>query len=104
MAIRSVSDLVYTLIARLPIIFIVAAFGWFLMQGAVKLEEYSWGSEFFVSNAATDNRPPQVGPSDADILSDALATGDVAQMEAALDQVERAQSARGGAASGVRIG
>jgi hypothetical protein len=104
MAVRSVSDLMYTLIARLPIIAIVVVSAWILMQGAVKLEEYSWGTEFFVSNAATDNRPPGLGASDADVLANALATGDVAQMEAALDQVERAQAARHGGSASVGIG
>lgn len=94
MAVRSSSDFVYWLIGRLPLIAIVLAVGWILVQGLVHLEMYSFGTEFFVGNNETDNVMP-MPRSDEDILSEALASGNVADMEAALDEVEARHSAAG---------
>jgi hypothetical protein len=101
MAVRSVSDVIYVIIARLPLLAIAAGAVWMVMQGLVSLEMYSFGTEFFVGNDMTANQLPGAGAvRDEEILSDALASGDVEQMIAALDRVERAHAARAAAVVG----
>jgi hypothetical protein len=101
MAVRSVSDVIYVIIARLPLLALAAGALWMVMQGLVHLEMYSFGTEFFVGNDMTANQLPGAGAaSDEEILSDALASGDVEQMIAALDRVERAHAARPAALAG----
>lgn len=94
MAVRTTSDLFYWLIGRLPLIAIVVAVAWVLVQGLVHLEMYTPGTEFFVGNHETDNVMP-MPRSDEDILMEALGSGDVAAMEAALNEVEQRQAAAG---------
>lgn len=93
MRVRTASDLVYTLIAWLPIIAVAIGVFWVLGSGLEQLETISFGSEFFVGNDETTNLPPSIGPSNEQVLMDALATGDTEQMSAALDQVESRQQA-----------
>ena len=93
MRVRTPSDALYYVIARLPIILVVFGALWVLGAGAQQLEMISFGSEFFVGNHESSNLPPAIGPSDEDILTDALNSGDVDRMSAALEQVEVRQTA-----------
>ncbi len=106
MAVRSLSDVVYVLIARLPLLLLLVAIAWVLLGGLVQLEAYSFGTEYFIGNDETANRLPGIGGggSDADVLMSALESGDVERMEAALAHVEEAQSARTGASTPVAAG
>ncbi|MCB0880191.1 MAG: hypothetical protein KDC46_14555 [Thermoleophilia bacterium] len=89
MAIRSASDAFYVILARLPLILLFAGVMWVLLNGLIHLEAYSFGTEYFMGNDETTNQLPGLGgPSDSQVLSDALASGDVDQMEAALNRVE----------------
>ena len=105
MAVRSASDAVYVILARLPLILLFAGVMWVLLNGLVHLEAYSFGTEYFIGNDETANRLPGVGGgSEADVLMSALESGDVQRMEAALANVEAAQSAQTGAAASVAAG
>ncbi len=96
MAIRSVSDVFYTLIARLPLLAVIAGVVWVLMTGMAGLERVSNGTEFFVGNDETSNVLPSAGGgSDEQVLTDALASGDTGQMLSALDRVDASQRQRG---------
>jgi hypothetical protein len=96
MAIRSASDALYTLIARLPLYALLVAVAWVLLTGMAGLERVSLGTEWFVGNDETTNMIEiPGGASDADLLSDALASGDVARMEQALSDLDARQQARG---------
>ncbi|MCW2925035.1 MAG: hypothetical protein JWM98_2439 [Thermoleophilia bacterium] len=91
MRIRSASDVVYTAIAWLPLLAVVIGVAWVLMFGVLHLEKRSFGSEFFIGNDQSTNLPETLGPSNEDILADALASGDTTRMSQALDQVEARQ-------------
>lgn len=89
MAVRSASDVIYVVIGRLPLIALAVGVLWVAMQGLTHLELYSFGTEYLVSNSSSTNALPTIGgPSATDVLERALASGDTAQMAAALDQVE----------------
>lgn len=93
MAIRTPFDLLAWTIGRLPLIAIAIGVAWIAMQGLTHLEMYSFGTEFLVSNDATDNVMP-MPRSDEDLLMDALASGNLDDMEAALEQVEERNERR----------
>jgi hypothetical protein len=102
MAIRSASDVVYTLIARLPLLLVLAGVVWVMLAGLERLEMYSFGTEFFIGNHETDNRLPQIGgQSNSELAAEAIASGDLATMEAALDQIEASQPGASRAAAPV---
>ncbi|NLG26447.1 MAG: hypothetical protein GX557_00930 [Chloroflexi bacterium] len=78
----------YTTIAWLPFLAVAIGVLWVLMSGLEQLEMISFGTEFFVGNDETTNMmKPLGGVSDEELLMDALNSGDVEQMSAALDQV-----------------
>lgn len=94
MHVRTVSDAMYTAIAWLPLLALAAGIVWVLAAGMVQLEMISFGTEFFVGNDETSNRPvPIGGPSDEDLLMAALESGDLTQMSAAVDLVESRNAA-----------
>jgi len=88
MAVRSASDLVYTLIARLPFLLVIVGVAWVLLSGMGELERISFGTEWFVGNDETTNLPAGTGPTNEEILLEAYSSGDTAKMQAALDRVE----------------
>ena len=100
MRVRSASDAVYTLVAWLPLLAIVLGVGWVLMMGVRGLEEVSFGSEIFHKNSATANELADPGARQEQLLTDALASGDVDQMSAALDELDRVQRAAAVAPAG----
>lgn len=100
MRVRTASDLVYTLIARAPFILLAIGSAYLLFNGLHALESISFGSEFLVGNDATTNLPAGTGPSDEQILLDALSSGDVATMEKALNEVESRHAQPAAAAAG----
>jgi hypothetical protein len=105
MAIRSASDVFYTLIARLPLLLLFAGVMWVLLSGLLHLEMYSFGTEVFIGNHETDNRLPQIGgQSNTELAAEAIASGDLATMEAALDQIEASQPGATNAAAPVPAG
>ncbi len=92
-AIRSVSDLIYATIARLPFLLVIAGVVWVLFSGLLALETYSFGTEYLIGNDQTTNALPTLpGPSSQDVL-DAIASGDLDQMSAVLDDVHAEQAA-----------
>lgn len=94
MAIRSASDLFYTVLGWLPLLAIVAGVGYVLALGVLQFEIVTDGTEFLVSNAQTTNALPRLGsgPSEQEIL-DAISSGDLEQMTTVLDRYEREQAA-----------
>lgn len=89
MRVQSPTDFVYYLIARLPLLLIAAGVAWVLVAGLHQLETFSFGTEFTIGNHETANElPPAGGVRDTDVLMEALGSGDVDQMAAALDEVE----------------
>ena len=100
MRIRTASDAVYTSIAWLPLLAVAVGVAWVLATGLLNLEQRSWGTEFLVSNAATDNRLERLGgPSSDERLQAAIDSGDLTQMMTALDEVEAEQRAAAGTAA-----
>lgn len=94
MRIRTASDLTYTMIARLPFLALLVGVGWVLVSGMQQLEMISFGTEFFVGNDETTNLPTPIGGiSDEELLMQALDSGDVDRMAAALDEYEARNSA-----------
>jgi hypothetical protein len=93
MAVRSSSDAFAWLIARLPLLLIVALVAWIAIQGLTALERYSFGSEYFLSNAESENVLP-MPKSDEQLALDAINSGDLATMESALAQIEERQAKR----------
>ncbi|MCW2949991.1 MAG: hypothetical protein JWN41_1004 [Thermoleophilia bacterium] len=51
------SGAVYTFIAWLPLLVVLAATVWFLAFGVLHLEMNSFGTEYLVKNSETSNRP-----------------------------------------------
>lgn len=101
MRVRSASDLVYWTIARAPFVLIAVGSVWALLSGMAGLEAVSFGTEWFVGNDETANvMQPIGGGSDEELLMQALETGDTAQMEAALAQVEQRNAALAEARTG----
>lgn len=89
MRIRTASDLLCTTVAWLPLLGIVVAALWVLTTGLLHLEMISFGSEFLVGNDETTNLPTPIGgTSDADLLLQALESGDTERMAGTLAQVE----------------
>lgn len=93
MRIRTASDVIYTAIAWLPLLAVALGVAWVLMTGVSNLEQRSFGSEFFLGNDESTNMPETLGPSDEDVLADALASGDTGRMAQAMAQVEARQAA-----------
>ncbi|MCW2927715.1 MAG: hypothetical protein JWM86_1683 [Thermoleophilia bacterium] len=88
MRVRSASDLTATVIVWLPILAVAVGVMYIFAVGVLNLEMRSFGTEYLIPNSATSNLPEGAGPSNEQILQAAIDTGDPAQMEAALDQVE----------------
>jgi len=91
MRVRSIDDLVYWLLARLPLLLIVGGFAWLMISGLQYVDNV------LVSRDAAIATGAQV-VSDEQILLDALNSGDTTRMAAALEQVEERQARRAPAA------
>lgn len=96
MPIRTASDAVATMIAWLPLIAIAVGVAWVLATGVAALEAHTTGGATLQPRTSTGH----VVTSDADVLQQALDSGDTAQMTAALAGVDARQQARAGAAVG----
>ena len=99
MAIRSTSDLLYTVIARLPLLLVLAGVVWVICTGLLGLETYSFGTEYFVGNHETSNALPTLGQSSSQEIVAAIESGDLEQMTAALDGAAADQAALQGQAT-----
>lgn len=91
MRIRSVSDAVYTLIAWLPVLALLAGVGWVLAVGLLNLELYSSGTSIFLDDSTNLSvRDFADGPNgqvdDVAALEAAYASGDPVAMAAALEE------------------
>lgn len=93
MAVRSASDVVYVVLARLPLYLVAFGVLWVLLHGLLGLESYSFGTEFLIGNDETANVMPTVGQQQTAMLEEAIASGDVDQMTAALDRLEQQSGA-----------
>ena len=93
MAIRSVSDVFYTALARLPFLLLLAGVVWVICTGLLGLETYSFGTEYFIDNDQSTNVLPGVGQSSSQDVLDAISSGDVNEMSAALDKAAADQEA-----------
>lgn len=103
MAVRSVSDLIYATIARLPFLLVIAGVVWVLFSGVLALETYSTGSEYLVGNHETTNALPTPGGVSQQDALDAIASGDVNRMSAVLDDAAAQQAAVAAAQQDVQV-
>lgn len=93
MAVRTVSDVFYVAIARLPFLIAIVGVVWVLFSGVLALETFSFGTEYLIGNDQTANALPTLpGVGQQEVLA-AIESGDPDRMNAVLAQVEAQQAA-----------
>ena len=91
---RTATDAAWSAVMWFPILAIIAFVLWVMAAGVLELEKITPGTEFFVTNAETDNRiQPLGGGTYEEQLIAAMDTQDPAKMQAALERVEAQQQA-----------
>lgn len=88
MRIATPADAVYTVIARLPFLLLLAAVVWVMTAGIGEFQHLAYGGDARLQDS--------LGPSAEQTALDAVNSGDVDQMTRALEQLEAGESARAG--------